>query len=148
MIEMVRVASSWTLKDLLQTGWSSKVALYIGIGPFSQWGRLGESPCIISFVVADVLFPAWTSGHVEAAIKSYKQALVLRADFPEATCNLLHTLQVFLICLRYLLLWWFSVPSISFWDTCCCGVFWNFVHPSTIEGIYNLELWFWWCPLM
>jgi hypothetical protein len=30
---------------------------------------------------------------VEAAIKSYKQALVLRADFPEATCNLLHTLQ-------------------------------------------------------
>ncbi|KAE8720912.1 putative UDP-N-acetylglucosamine--peptide N-acetylglucosaminyltransferase SEC [Hibiscus syriacus] len=32
------------------------------------------------------------SGHVEAAIKSYK-ALVLRPDFPEATCNLLHTLQ-------------------------------------------------------
>jgi hypothetical protein len=30
---------------------------------------------------------------VEAAIKSYKQALMLRADFPEATCNLLHTLQ-------------------------------------------------------
>ena len=36
------------------------------------------------------------SGHVEAAIKSYKQALFLRPDFPEATCNLLHTLQVFL----------------------------------------------------
>ena len=34
------------------------------------------------------------SGHVEAAIKSYKQALQLRPDFPEATCNLLHTLQV------------------------------------------------------
>lgn len=34
------------------------------------------------------------SGHVEAAIKSYKQALSLRPDFPEATCNLLHTLQV------------------------------------------------------
>lgn len=34
------------------------------------------------------------SGHVEAAIKSYRQALVLRPDFPEATCNLLHTLQV------------------------------------------------------
>lgn len=34
------------------------------------------------------------SGHVEAAIKSYKQALALRPDFPEATCNLLHTLQV------------------------------------------------------
>lgn len=34
------------------------------------------------------------SGHVEAAIKSYKQALLLRPDFPEATCNLLHTLQV------------------------------------------------------
>lgn len=31
---------------------------------------------------------------MEAAIKSYKQALVLRPDFPEATCNLLHTLQV------------------------------------------------------
>jgi hypothetical protein len=37
----------------------------------------------------------WTSGHVEAAIKSYEQALALRTDFPEATCNLLHTLQVF-----------------------------------------------------
>lgn len=36
------------------------------------------------------------SGHVEAAIKSYKQALLLRPDFPEATCNLLHTLQVHL----------------------------------------------------
>jgi hypothetical protein len=57
MIEMVRVASSWTLK-VLQTGWSSKVALYIGIGPFSQWGRLGKSPFILSFLVADVLFPA------------------------------------------------------------------------------------------
>lgn len=34
------------------------------------------------------------SGHIEAAIKSYKQALALRPDFPEATCNLLHTLQV------------------------------------------------------
>ena len=34
------------------------------------------------------------SGHVEAAIKSYKHALALRPDFPEATCNLLHTLQV------------------------------------------------------
>ena len=34
------------------------------------------------------------SGHVESAIKSYKQALFLRPDFPEATCNLLHTLQV------------------------------------------------------
>ncbi|KAJ4946666.1 hypothetical protein NE237_005541 [Protea cynaroides] len=33
------------------------------------------------------------SGHVELAIKSYKQALLLRPDFPEATCNLLHTLQ-------------------------------------------------------
>jgi hypothetical protein len=56
------------------------------------------NPLISSFVVADVLFlvDTWTSGHVEAAIKSYKQALVLRADFPEATCNLLHTLQVFL----------------------------------------------------
>ncbi len=54
------------------------------------------NPLISSFVVADVLFlvNTWTSGHVEAAIKSYKQALVLRADFPEATCNLLHTLQV------------------------------------------------------
>jgi hypothetical protein len=28
-------------------------------------------------------------------VKSYKQALILRTDFPEATCNLLHTLQVF-----------------------------------------------------
>lgn len=41
---------------------------------------------------------SWTqiscSGHVDAAIKSYKQALLLRPDFPEATCNLLHTLQV------------------------------------------------------
>lgn len=37
-----------------------------------------------------------SSGHVEAAITSYKQALLLRPDFPEATCNLLHTLQVFL----------------------------------------------------
>ncbi len=56
------------------------------------------NPLISSFVVADVLFlvDTWTSGHVEAAIKSYKQALVLRADFPEATCNLLHTLQVFI----------------------------------------------------
>jgi hypothetical protein len=56
------------------------------------------NPLISSFVVADVLFlvDTWISGHVEAAIKSYKQALVLRADFPEATCNLLHTLQVFL----------------------------------------------------
>lgn len=34
------------------------------------------------------------SGHVEGAIKSYKQALLLRPEFPEATCNLLHTLQV------------------------------------------------------
>jgi len=34
------------------------------------------------------------SGHVEAAVKAYKDALVLRSDFPEATCNLLHTLQV------------------------------------------------------
>nr|GEW86033.1 probable UDP-N-acetylglucosamine--peptide N-acetylglucosaminyltransferase SEC [Tanacetum cinerariifolium] len=33
------------------------------------------------------------SGHVEAAIKSYRQALAIRPDFPEATCNLLHTLQ-------------------------------------------------------
>ncbi|KAG9454335.1 hypothetical protein H6P81_007239 [Aristolochia fimbriata] len=33
------------------------------------------------------------SGLVEAAIKSYTQALLLRPDFPEATCNLLHTLQ-------------------------------------------------------
>jgi protein O-GlcNAc transferase len=33
------------------------------------------------------------SGHVETAIISYKQALQLRPDFPEATCNLLHTLQ-------------------------------------------------------
>ena len=33
---------------------------------------------------------------MEAAIKSYKQALVLRPEFPEATCNLLHTLQVML----------------------------------------------------
>lgn len=31
---------------------------------------------------------------MEAAITSYKQALLLRPDFPEATCNLLHTLQV------------------------------------------------------
>lgn len=56
------------------------------------------NPLISSFIAADVLFlvDTWTSGHVEAAIKSYKQALVLRADFPEATCNLLHTLQVFL----------------------------------------------------
>lgn len=38
------------------------------------------------------------SGHVEPAIKSYKQALALRPDFPEATCNLLHTLQVFKNC--------------------------------------------------
>lgn len=37
-----------------------------------------------------------SSGHVEAAITSYKQALLLRPDFPEATCNLLHTLQVFI----------------------------------------------------
>ncbi|CAN0892128.1 Probable UDP-N-acetylglucosamine--peptide N-acetylglucosaminyltransferase SEC [Linum grandiflorum] len=33
------------------------------------------------------------SGHVEAAVKNYRQALVLRPDFPEATCNLVHTLQ-------------------------------------------------------
>lgn len=33
---------------------------------------------------------------MEAAIKSYKQALHLRPEFPEATCNLLHTLQVML----------------------------------------------------
>ncbi|KAJ7978209.1 Tetratricopeptide repeat (TPR)-like superfamily protein [Quillaja saponaria] len=33
------------------------------------------------------------SGHVEAAMNSYKKALLLRSDFPEATCNLLHTLQ-------------------------------------------------------
>lgn len=49
---------------------------------------------IISLTFRD----SWTwiicSGHVEAAIKSYKQALALRPDFPEATCNLLHTLQV------------------------------------------------------
>ncbi|KAJ6291966.1 hypothetical protein OIU76_023955 [Salix suchowensis] len=32
-------------------------------------------------------------GHVDAAIKSYRKALLLRPDFPEATCNLLHTLQ-------------------------------------------------------
>lgn len=38
-----------------------------------------------------------SSGHVEAAITSYKQALLLRPDFPEATCNLLHTLQVRLL---------------------------------------------------
>jgi len=37
------------------------------------------------------------SGHVEAAVKSYRQALILRTDFPEATCNLLHTLQVFFL---------------------------------------------------
>jgi hypothetical protein len=36
------------------------------------------------------------SGHVEAAVKSYKQALILRPEFPEATCNLLHTLQVYI----------------------------------------------------
>lgn len=36
------------------------------------------------------------SGLVEAALKSYKQALALRPEFPEATCNLLHTLQVYL----------------------------------------------------
>ncbi|KAJ6296649.1 hypothetical protein OIU78_022384 [Salix suchowensis] len=34
------------------------------------------------------------SGHVDAAIKSYRKALLLRPDFPEATCNLLHTLQL------------------------------------------------------
>lgn len=34
------------------------------------------------------------SGHVDLAITCYKQALLLRPDFPEATCNLLHTLQV------------------------------------------------------
>jgi hypothetical protein len=47
-------------------------------------------------LAADVLLlcvETWTSGHVEAAIKSYEQALALRTDFPEATCNLLHTLQ-------------------------------------------------------
>ncbi|CAN0903308.1 Probable UDP-N-acetylglucosamine--peptide N-acetylglucosaminyltransferase SEC [Linum grandiflorum] len=33
------------------------------------------------------------SGHVEAAVKCYRQSLLLRPDFPEATCNLLHTLQ-------------------------------------------------------
>lgn len=31
---------------------------------------------------------------MEAAVKSYRQALLIRPDFPEATCNLLHTLQV------------------------------------------------------
>lgn len=43
------------------------------------------------------LFRLNCSGHVELAIKSYKQALTLRPDFPEATCNLLHTLQVHLV---------------------------------------------------
>ena len=33
------------------------------------------------------------SGLVEAVIKCYKQPLLLRPDFPEAICNLLHTLQ-------------------------------------------------------
>lgn len=32
---------------------------------------------------------------MDEAIKSYKQALILRPDFPDATCNLLHTLQVY-----------------------------------------------------
>ncbi|KAL5161445.1 putative UDP-N-acetylglucosamine--peptide N-acetylglucosaminyltransferase SEC [Glycine soja] len=35
-----------------------------------------------------------TSGHVEDAVKSYKQALILRPDFSELTYNLLHTLQL------------------------------------------------------
>ncbi|KAI3742260.1 hypothetical protein L1987_59940 [Smallanthus sonchifolius] len=39
-------------------------------------------------------------GHVEAAIKSYRQALAIRPDFPEATCNLLHTLQQEASCRR------------------------------------------------
>ncbi|KAE8713853.1 Detected protein of confused Function [Hibiscus syriacus] len=33
------------------------------------------------------------SGDVETAVKSYKQALFFRPNFPEANCNLLHTLQ-------------------------------------------------------
>lgn len=51
--------------------------------------------CLISMAYALHPFACATcSGHVEAAIKSYRQALTLRPDFPEATCNLLHTLQV------------------------------------------------------
>ncbi|KAG9447181.1 hypothetical protein H6P81_013309 [Aristolochia fimbriata] len=37
------------------------------------------------------------NGLVEAAIKSYTEALFLRPDLPEATCNLLHTLQGHLV---------------------------------------------------
>lgn len=42
-------------------------------------------------------FFTFCRGLMELAIISYKQALQLRPDFPEVTCNLLHTLQV----------WWF-----------------------------------------
>lgn len=49
--------------------------------------------CLLPFCQTDLSYFFENSGHVEAAIKSYKQALQLRADFPEATCNLLHTLQ-------------------------------------------------------
>ena len=58
------------------------------------------------------------SGHVEAAIKSYKQALFLRADFPEATCNLLHTLQVHIKIIGWHI-------SLEFWGLCywvCVGL--------------------------
>lgn len=61
-----------------------------------------ESFCWVYNYVSAYIYASWLkvpilklfSGHVEAALKSYKQALVLRPDFPEATCNLLHTLQV------------------------------------------------------
>lgn len=33
------------------------------------------------------------SGLSESAIQSYRHALLLRPNFPEAFCNLLHTLQ-------------------------------------------------------
>lgn len=56
-------------------------------------GLLSEG-IIVFALSSDILVESWCSGLVEAAIKSYRQALVLRPDFPEATCNLLHTLQV------------------------------------------------------
>jgi hypothetical protein len=55
--------------------------------------RLGCCCCGGVSIVQCIFF---CSGHVETAIVSYKQALQLRPDFPEATCNLLHTLQVML----------------------------------------------------
>lgn len=80
---------------ILSQPWLKLMQIWLQLTRTGMWYLNGVIFSSVEFYLCQyVELSSFCSGHVEAAIKSYKQALALRPDFPEATCNLLHTLQV------------------------------------------------------